>query len=144
MSQLGVSGGIECGEGGDEDGGEEGGGSDGGGGEAGGGILQQASLHFAGSDFFLCVHSLVHFFFWLPPRHALTTFFRSLFLHVLLSLSAVQSFGDGAVVVRRLRRGRRSSMASSGAAWRFSMAASSADHSSVGGGGEGDGDGEGG
>ena len=53
-------------------------------------------MQFAGSDFFLCVHSLVHFFFWLPPRHALTTFFRSFFLHVFLSLSAVQSFGDGA------------------------------------------------
>ena len=44
----------------------------------------------------MCVHSLVHFFFWLPPRHALTTFFCSFFLHVFLSLSAVQSFGDGA------------------------------------------------
>ena len=43
----------------------------------------------------MCVHSLVHFFFWLPPRHALTTFFRSFFLHVFLSLSAVQFFGDG-------------------------------------------------
>ena len=49
------------------------------------------------SDFFLfvLVHSLVHFFFWLPPLHALIAFFWSFFLHVFLSSSAAQSFGDG-------------------------------------------------
>ena len=134
-------GGLGDGDGGLGDGEGGSGGGDGDGGEAGGGILQQASLQFADSDclFFFAVHNLLHFF-WSDRLHHFVTFFLSFFLHVFLSLSAVHSFGDGAVVVRRLRRGRRSSMASSGAAWRFSMAASSADHSSVGGGGEGDGD----
>ena len=38
---------------------------------------------------------MVHFFCF-PPLHALFTLFRSFFLHVFLSLSAAQSFGDGA------------------------------------------------
>ena len=96
--RLGGGGNGGGGDGGGGEGGSGDGGGEGGGGETGGGILQQASLQFAESDFFLCVHSLLHFFFWLPPRHALTTFFRSFFLHVLLSLSAVQSFGDAASV----------------------------------------------
>ena len=71
---------------------------DGGAGEAGGGILQQASLQIAESDFFLLLeHSLLHFF-WFPPLHILSFFFRSFFLHVVSSLSAAQSSGDGAVV----------------------------------------------
>ena len=92
--RLGGGGNGGGGDGGGGEGGSGDGGGEGGGGETGGGILQQASLQFAESDSFL--HSLVHFFFWLPPLHALTTFFRSFLLHVLLSLSAMQSFGDGA------------------------------------------------
>ena len=88
----GGNGGLGDGEGGSGVG-------DGGGGEAGGGILQQASLHFAESDFRLFAgytHILVHFV-GVSPLHALPTLFRSFFLHVLLSLSAAQSSGDGAV-----------------------------------------------
>ena len=104
---LGGEGGLGGGEGGGGVGGGDGGlgdgegGSgvgDGGAGEAGGGILQQASLQIAESDFFLLLeHSLLHFF-WFPPLHILSFFFRSFFLHVVSSLSAAQSSGDGAVV----------------------------------------------
>ena len=84
---------------GDGDGGLGGGdgGSGGDGGEAGGGSLQQASLHFAESDFFLFAeeHDLVHFF-WFDWLHHFVALFWSFFLHVFVSLSAVQSFGDGA------------------------------------------------
>ena len=93
MHRVGLNGGLGDGEGGSGVG-------DGGGGEAGGGILQQASLHFAESDFRLFAgytHILVHFV-GVSPLHALPTLFRSFFLHVLLSLSAAQSSGDGAVV----------------------------------------------
>ena len=86
------------GDGGLGDGEGDSGVGDGGAGEAGGGILQQASLQIAESDFFLLLeHSLLHFF-WFPPLHILSFFFRSFFLHVVSSLSAAQSSGDGAVV----------------------------------------------
>lgn len=54
-------------------------------------------MQIAESNFLFAEHSLLHFF-WLPPLHVLSTFFRSFFLHTCLSLSAAQSFGDGAVV----------------------------------------------
>ena len=90
-------GGLGDGDGGLGDGDGGSGGGDGGGGEAGGGIPQQASLQIAESEiFFFLWHSFVHFFgFCFSPLHAFSTFFRSFFLHVFLSLSAVQSFGDG-------------------------------------------------
>ena len=103
LSQSIGGGGGECdgggsnGEGGEgAGGGGLGGGSGGGEGEGGGdgeGSLQQASLQFAESFFFL--HNFVHFFFCFCPLHAFSTFFLSFFLHVFLSLSASQFFGDG-------------------------------------------------
>ena len=98
---LGGCGGIGGGGGEGEDGGGLGGGRGGGDGdcgEAGGGILlQQASLQFAESDFFFFVveHNLVHSS-WFDRLHAFFTFFLSFCSHVFLSVSAAQSFGDGA------------------------------------------------
>ena len=75
----------------------DGGGGDGCGGDGGGGSRQQASLQFAVSLFFSS-HNFMHFFgFCFFPLHNLVTFFWSFFLHVVSSLSAAQSFGDGAV-----------------------------------------------
>ena len=95
------------GEGGDEGGvgdGNEGagggglgggiGGGKGGGGEGGEGNPQQASLQLAESFFFFLLHKFVHFF-WVSPLHAFCIFLLSFFLHVFLSLSASQFFGDG-------------------------------------------------
>ena len=86
------------GDGGDGgDGGGEGSGDGDGGGGLGEGGGQQASLHFAESDFFFAEHRLLHFL-WFPrgPRH-LSTFLKSLFSHVLLSSSAVQFSDHGKV-----------------------------------------------
>ena len=68
------------------------------GGDGGGGSRQQASLQFAVSFFFFPSHNVMHFFgFCFSPLHHLVTFFWSFVLHVFSSLSAAQSFGDGAV-----------------------------------------------
>ena len=54
-------------------------------------------MQVAESDFFFFFeHSCLHFFVF-PFLHILTTLFRSFFVHDCLSLSAAQSFGDGAV-----------------------------------------------
>ena len=97
----GVAGG---GDGGDGLGGEGGGGGEGG--EDGEGGPQQASLQFAESFFFFLWHKFVHFSRFPPPLHALFTCFWSHFLHVFLSLSAWQFFGDGlgAVTLRLISR----------------------------------------
>ena len=70
-----------------------GGGGDGasGGGE---GSPQQASLHFAESFFFFSWHKFVHLLL-VSSRHAFSTFLLSFPLHVFLSVSASQFFGDG-------------------------------------------------
>ena len=66
------------------------------------GSLQQASSHFAGSDFLFAVYRREQFglhFFWfdhsVAPHH-FATFFRPFFLHVFRSLNGVQPFADGA------------------------------------------------
>ena len=82
----GLGGGIGGGVGGFGGGGE---GEGGGGGE---GSPQQASLHFAES--LLPSHNCVHLFFLFFLPHAFSTFFLSFFLHVFLSVSASQFFGD--------------------------------------------------
>ena len=76
------------------------------GGEDGEGGPQQASLQFAESFFFFLWHKFVHFSRFPPPLHALFTCFWSHFLHVFLSLSAWQFFGDGlgAVTLRLISR----------------------------------------
>ena len=73
--------------------GGDGGSGGGGGGSGEGGPPQQASLQFAES--FFPLHNFAHFFCF-PRRHAFFTFFLSFCLHVFLSLSASQFFGDGA------------------------------------------------
>ena len=101
----GLGGGIGGGEGDGDGGGSggglgDGGGGDGCGGDGGGGSRQQASLQFAVSFFFFPSHNAMHFFgFCFSPLHHLVTFFWSFVLHVFSSLSAAQSFGDGAVSV---------------------------------------------
>ena len=100
----GEGGGGEGEGGGGEGGGGEGEGGGGIGGSAGGGggdIRQQASLHFAESDFFVfflfAEHRMLHFLC-LPALDAFLTLFRSSLSHVFLSSSAAQCSGDGAVV----------------------------------------------
>ena len=81
-------GGLGGGSGGGEG---EGGGGEGEGGEDGEGGPQQASLQFAESLFPL--HNFVHFFLFF--LHALFTLLLSFLVHVCLSVSASQFFGDG-------------------------------------------------
>ena len=118
---LGGEGGLGGGEGGGGVGGGDGGlgdgegGSgvgDGGAGEAGGGILQQASLQIAESDFFLLLeHSLLHFF-WFPPLHILSFFFRSFFLHVVSCSDESYGRSTGGVPPYRVLRGETHRMRS--------------------------------
>ena len=79
--------------------GYEGGGGEGGGGEGGGGEgedRQQAFLHFPESFVFFARHNFVQLLrFCESPLHPLVTRLLSLVLHVVSSLSAAQSFGDG-------------------------------------------------
>ena len=82
-------------------GGAEGGGAGGSGGEGGEdgeGGPQQASLQVAEIFFFFFWHKFVHFFL-VSSLHASFTFLLSFPLHVVLSLSASQFFGDGVAAV---------------------------------------------
>ena len=73
---------------------DEGGGGEGGGGE--GEDRQQAFLHFPESFVFFARHNFVQLLrFCESPLHPLVTRLLSLVLHVVSSLSAAQSFGDG-------------------------------------------------